>query len=149
MRIAGIVLTPNYSSIKDDAKAGAHPLDDGVLGGALITANGQQTFRFVIYDGKGNMRSLGETPLTSPKLSSSDLEILGINLGEEVSSLQAANAHVASRPANTAPIGDFRPIIGATRIAASGWMVRFASARERPFRPSPMSCGRARRSTSA
>lgn len=79
---------------------------DGVLGGALITANGQQTFRFVIYDGKGNMRSLGETPLTSPKLSSSDLEILGINLGEEVSSLQAANAHVASRPAppqNPAP----------------------------------------------
>jgi hypothetical protein len=65
---------------------------DGVLGGALITAHGQQTFRFVIYDGNGNMRSLGETPLSGPMLSTDDLDILGINLGEEVSSLQARPA---------------------------------------------------------
>ncbi|CAN5644100.1 hypothetical protein BH11MYX1_BH11MYX1_52170 [soil metagenome] len=71
---------------------------DGVLGGALITANGQQTFRFVIYDGNGNMRSLGETPLNGPTLSTSDLEMLGINLGEEVSSLQATNKPPARVP---------------------------------------------------
>ena len=65
---------------------------DGVLGGALITAHGHQTFRFVIYDGNGNMRSLGETPLSGPVLSTNDLDILGINLGEEVSSLQARPA---------------------------------------------------------
>lgn len=89
---------------------------DGVLAGALITANGQQTFRFVIYDGAGNMRSLGETPLIGPKLSTSDLEVLGLNLGEEVSSLQAsANKHT---PAAPAPAPSPAPAVTPTRQAA-------------------------------
>ncbi len=94
---ADLAAIVRHSDASRDAVKRLHV--DGVFGGALITANGQQTFRFVIYDGKGNMRSLGETPLSSPKLSSSDLEILGINLGEEVSSLQAAAPRIASHPA--------------------------------------------------
>ena len=70
---ADLAAIVRHSDASRDAVKRLHV--DGVFGGALITANGQQTFRFVIYDGKGNMRSLGETPLSSPKLSSSDLEI--------------------------------------------------------------------------
>jgi hypothetical protein len=60
---------------------------DGVIGGALITAGGQKTFRIVIYDGQGNMRSLDETPLSGKKLTSGDLEVLAINLADEVGDL--------------------------------------------------------------
>ncbi|HEY6038029.1 MAG TPA: hypothetical protein VIV58_27300 [Kofleriaceae bacterium] len=60
---------------------------DGVIGGALITAGGQKTFRIVIYDGQGNMRSLDETPLAGKKLTGGDLEVLAINLGDEVGDL--------------------------------------------------------------
>ncbi|MEO6773488.1 MAG: hypothetical protein ABI467_10775 [Kofleriaceae bacterium] len=60
---------------------------DGVIGGALITAGGQKTFRIVVYDGQGNMRSLDETPLSGKKLTSGDLEVLAINLTDEVGDL--------------------------------------------------------------
>jgi hypothetical protein len=60
---------------------------DGVIGGALITAGGQKTFRIVIYDGQGNMRSLDETPLAGKKLTGGDLEVLAINLTDEVGDL--------------------------------------------------------------
>jgi len=60
---------------------------DGVIGGAMIVANGQQTFRLVIYDGDGKMRSLDETPVAGKKLTSGDLEVLAINLVDEVGEL--------------------------------------------------------------
>ncbi len=62
---------------------------EGVIGGALIKAHGQETFRVVVYDGNGNMRSLGETPLSGrrSKLTSGDFEVLGINLTDEVGEL--------------------------------------------------------------
>jgi len=60
---------------------------DGVISGALITAGGQKTFRIVIYDGNGNMRSLDETPLAGKKLTGGDLEVLAINLTDEVGDL--------------------------------------------------------------
>ncbi|MFT3693705.1 MAG: hypothetical protein QM831_11230 [Kofleriaceae bacterium] len=60
---------------------------DGVIGGALVTAGGSLTFRIVIYDGHGNMRSLDETPLAKAQLSRDDLEVLSSNLGGEVEDL--------------------------------------------------------------
>lgn len=60
---------------------------DGVIGGALVTAGGALTFRVVIYDGQGNMRSLGETPLATASLTKDDLEVLASNLGSEVDDL--------------------------------------------------------------
>jgi hypothetical protein len=98
---------------------------DGVIGGALITSGGQQAFRLVIYDGKGNMRSLGETPLAGHKLSADDLEVLGMNLTEEVTSLQPATAPHATlavaRPVPVAPAPAPTPIPAPppTRVASS------------------------------
>ena len=76
---------------------------DGVIGAALVTSNGEESFRLVIYDGNGNMRSLGETPLTKHKLTHDDLEVLGINLGEEITSLAPSNAVVAAPRPTPAP----------------------------------------------
>jgi hypothetical protein len=99
---------------------------DGVIGGALITSGGQQAFRLVIYDGKGNMRSLGETPLTGRKLTHDDLEVLGMNLAEEVTSLQPATTSHATlavaRPAAPpapAPAPAPIPAPPPTRVASS------------------------------
>ncbi|MEO8845505.1 MAG: hypothetical protein ABI591_25175 [Kofleriaceae bacterium] len=94
---------------------------DGVVGGALVTSGGRQAFRLVIYDGKGNMRSLGETPLAGHKLTVEDLEVLGINLAEEVTSLQPATApHVTLAVAHNAP-APVRPIPAAppARVAST------------------------------
>jgi len=71
---------------------------DGVIGGALITAGGQKTFRIVIYDGQGNMRSLDETPLAGKKLTSGDLEVLAINLADEVGDLGKGKKPAGSGP---------------------------------------------------
>jgi hypothetical protein len=60
---------------------------DGVIGGALIAAGGKTSFRLVIYDGEGNLKSLGETPLVKKKLSKDDLEVLGMNLEDEIGGL--------------------------------------------------------------
>jgi hypothetical protein len=60
---------------------------DGLIGGALIAAKGKLTFRLVIYDADGNLKSLGETPLVGKKLSKDDLEVLGMNLDDEVAGL--------------------------------------------------------------
>jgi hypothetical protein len=87
---------------------------DGVIGGALITSGGQQAFRLVIYDGKGNMRSLGETPLAGDKLTVDDLEVLGINLTEEVTSLQPASA-----PHTTLAVAPLIPAPPPTRVASA------------------------------
>jgi hypothetical protein len=69
---------------------------DGVIGGALVKANGVLNFRLVIFDGDGNLKSLGETPLTKNKLSKDDLEVFGMNLDEELSGL--AKHHPAVKP---------------------------------------------------
>jgi hypothetical protein len=91
---------------------------DGVIGAALITSNGEESFRLVIYDGNGNMRSLGETPLTKHKLTPDDLDVLGINLGEEISSLKPTprNSVIAARP-TPAPVPAPIPAPAPTRAA--------------------------------
>ncbi|HEY1547324.1 MAG TPA: hypothetical protein VGG28_05870, partial [Kofleriaceae bacterium] len=72
----------------DDSKTivqGMHV--DGVIGGALIEAGGTLTLRVVIYDGDGNLKSLGETPLGGAKMSTDELEVLGENLDDELGGL--------------------------------------------------------------
>ena len=61
---------------------------DGVVGGALIETGGTLTLRVVIYDGEGNLKSLGETPLGGHTMSKDELEVLGDNLGEELGSIK-------------------------------------------------------------
>jgi len=67
---------------------------DGVIGGALIESGGSLTLRVVIYDGEGNLKSLGETPLGARTMSKDELEVLGDNLGEELGGI----THKATEP---------------------------------------------------
>jgi opacity protein-like surface antigen len=67
---------------------------DGVVGGALIESGGTLTLRVVIYDGDGNLKSLGETPLGARTLSKDELEVFGMNLDEEIGGI-AAHRRVA------------------------------------------------------
>jgi hypothetical protein len=72
----------------DDSKTivqGMHV--DGVVGGALIESGGSLTLRVVIYDGDGNLKSLGETPLGGAKMSKDELDVLGENLDDELGGL--------------------------------------------------------------
>ena len=68
---------------------------DGVVGGALIESGGVITLRVVIYDGDGNLKSLGETPLSGIAMSKDELEVLGDNLGEELAGFKHKVAPVA------------------------------------------------------
>ncbi|HEY1817011.1 MAG TPA: hypothetical protein VGG74_31900 [Kofleriaceae bacterium] len=76
---------------------------DGVVGGALIESGGTLTLRVVIYDGDGNLKSLGETPLGGAMMSKDELEVLGENLDDELGGLVAK--HKAA-PAPTPAIAD-------------------------------------------
>ncbi|MEO8548837.1 MAG: hypothetical protein ABI678_02645 [Kofleriaceae bacterium] len=91
---------------------------DGVIGGAMIVANGQQTFRLVIYDGDGKMRSLGETPVPGTKLSSGDLEVLAINLTDEVGELAHRGRNADDRSEAIAAAIAAPPRPAPTRTAA-------------------------------
>ena len=61
---------------------------DGVVGGALIESGGTLTLRVVIYDGEGNLKSLGETPLGGKAMSKDELEVLSDNLGDELGGIK-------------------------------------------------------------
>jgi hypothetical protein len=100
----------------DDSKTIAQSLHvDGVIGGALIESGGSLTLRVVIYDGDGNLKSLGETPLGGAAMSKDELDVLGENLADELGELHHKNgkAEVADidfdappkRSAATAEIG--------------------------------------------
>jgi opacity protein-like surface antigen len=75
---------------------------DGVVGGALIESGGTLTLRVVIYDGDGNLTSLGETPLDGRAMSKDELEVLGENLDDELGGL-AAKHKAAPSPAIAEP----------------------------------------------
>src|SRR5262249_40750206 len=60
---------------------------DGVVAGALIESGGSVTLRMVVYDGAGALKSLGETPLARRKLSKDELDVIGENVSDELSSL--------------------------------------------------------------
>lgn len=93
---------------------------DGVIGGAMIAANGQLTFRLVIYDGDGKMRSLDETPIAGKKLTSGDLEVLAINLTDEVGELahRGRKADDRSEAIATAAAAPPRPLPARKATAA-------------------------------
>jgi hypothetical protein len=74
---------------------------DGLIGGALIKDKGVVNFRLVIFDGDGNLRSLGETPLTKGKLSKGDIEVFGMNLDDEIESM--AKRHGGAKPEAAKP----------------------------------------------
>ena len=84
---------------------------DGVVGGALIESGGTLTLRVVIYDGDGNLKSLGETPLGGHTMSKDELDVLGENLDDELGGLRRATQDRAgarrsrcrSRDPNRAP----------------------------------------------
>ncbi len=73
---------------------------DGVVGGALIESGGALTLRVVIYDGEGNLTSLGETPLGGHTMSKDELEVLGENLEQD---LGGVVAHRKAEPAAEPP----------------------------------------------
>lgn len=120
-----VVTSPDLAAIVRHSDASKevvkHLHVDGVIGAALITANGQESFRLVIYDGNGNMRSLGETPLDHHRLTADDIQVLGINLTEEMSSLKPTvprgSVIVAPRPTPTPPPTLIAPV--SVRAASS------------------------------
>ena len=73
---------------------------DGVVGGALIESGGTLTLRVVIYDGDGNLTSLGETPLGSRTMSKDELDVLGENLEQDLGGI------VAHHKAQPEPVPD-------------------------------------------
>jgi opacity protein-like surface antigen len=76
----------------DDSKTIVQSLHvDGVVGGALIESGGSLTLRVVIYDGDGNLKSLGETPLGGAKMSKDELDVLGENLDDELGGIHHKN----------------------------------------------------------
>jgi hypothetical protein len=83
----------------DDSKAIIQNLHvDGVIGGALIESGGSLMLRVVIYDGEGNLKSLGETPLGGAKMSKDELDVLGENLDDELGGLHHKNGVAAPEP---------------------------------------------------
>jgi len=104
---------------------------DGVIGGALITSGGKLSFRLVIYDAEGNLKSLGETPLVHKKLSKDDLEVLGMNLADEVAELAKHGApaiEIAAIKPNPKPAPAPAPVKPAPKAAP----VKVASAEPPP-----------------
>ena len=75
---------------------------DAVVGAALIESGGSLTLRVVIYDGSGNLKSLGETPLGGRALSKDELEVIASNLDDELGEI-VAKAPAAPAPATPAP----------------------------------------------
>ncbi len=83
----------------DDSKTIVQSLHvDGVVGGALIESGGSLTLRVVIYDGDGNLKSLGETPLGGVKISKDELDVLGENLDDELGGIHHKNGVATSEP---------------------------------------------------
>jgi opacity protein-like surface antigen len=82
----------NLARHSDDSKALVQAMHvDGVVGGALIESGGSLTLRVVIYDGDGNLKSLGETPLRGRTMSKDELEVLGENFADELGGLHHKN----------------------------------------------------------
>jgi hypothetical protein len=83
----------------DDSKTIVQSLHvDGVVGGALIESGGSLTLRVVIYDGEGNLKSLGETPLGGRAMSKDELEVLGENLDDELGGIHHKAGVAAAEP---------------------------------------------------
>jgi hypothetical protein len=91
---------------------------DGLIGGALIASRGKISFRLVMYDGQGNLKSLGETPLVHRRLSKDDLEVLAMNLADEVGGLGKGHHQDPIEPEIAPPVAR-APVATSTRTASA------------------------------
>ncbi|HEY1812275.1 MAG TPA: hypothetical protein VGG74_07945 [Kofleriaceae bacterium] len=99
---------------------------DGVVSGALIESGGSLTLRLVIYDGDGNLKSLGETPLGGSTMSKDELEVLGENLDDELGGLVAKHKPApAPAPAPALADPDFSMPKTAPKPAAASEEISF------------------------
>ena len=96
MPVATLLTLTHHSDTSRDVVKKLHV--DGLIGGELVEAGGKLTFRLVIYDGNGSLKSLDETPLAGKSLSKDDLEVIGSNLDDELEGLAKIHHEAPAAP---------------------------------------------------